>query len=353
MHALSNVKVSRDDERWEVEIKAEIPAEELEEHRAEALKEIQASAKLDGFRPGKAPLERILQVYGESAVLKRAAENAVGHVLPELLAKESILAIEPPHVTMEAPQSGKPLPFTARAALAPRVELPDYTAIAKKHPPENEPAVSDEEHREALTHLRRERSRIEKMEAGAEPQKASEESRAVEEKELPELDDTFVQSLGYENASVFSEKLRENIKNEKVLQAKEKRRAAILEDLMKDARISYPALLREYELDDMEARMKDDLARVGASFEQYLAQLKKTREEVRTEWKEVADKRTKTRLILAEIARKENLDADPKELAHQLEHAKKHFPQAKPEVLHANLAHAMKNEAVLKFLENV
>ena len=199
--------------------------------------------------------------------------------------------------------------------------------------------------------MRRERSRIDKIEAGTEAQKAAEESRTAEPKDLPELDDAFVQSLGYESVEKFREVLRANIKTEKEMQATEKRRAAILDELVKDSTIKYPLLLREYELDDMEARLKDDLSRVGQTLETYLTQTKKTREEVRTEWKDVADKRTKVRLILTEIARKEHIEPDEKALEHELEHARKAYPQADPITLRAHIAHALRNDATLRFLE--
>ena len=160
-----------------------------------------------------------------------------------------------------------------------------------------------------------------------------------------------MQSLGYESAEKFTEALRVNIKTEKEMQASEKRRAAILDDLIKDSKISYPAALREYELDDMEARLKDDLSRIGQDLNAYLAQTKKTREEIRGEWKDAADKRAKVRLILAEIARKENIEPDQKSLEHELEHARKHYPAADHEALRAHIAHAMRNDATLRFLE--
>ncbi|OGG53349.1 hypothetical protein A2851_00010 [Candidatus Kaiserbacteria bacterium RIFCSPHIGHO2_01_FULL_53_29] len=351
---LRNIKVTHDDAQWEVEIKAEIPAEALAHYRTEALKEIQKTAKLDGFRPGKAPEAEILRVHGESAILREAVQHAVEHELPELLAAEKVLIIESPRVTTDTPVSGKSLVFTARAALAPSVELPDYKKIAKKHTEiKEEVVVSDEEHTQALTHLQRERHRIDKIEAGVEAQKAAEESRAAEAKDLPELDDAFVQSLGYESAEKFAEVLRTNIKTEKEMQAAEKRRALILDELVKDSTIKYPAALREYELDDMEARLKDDLSRIGQNLEGYLTQAKKTREEVRAGWRDAADKRAKVRLVLAEIARKEAIEPDEKDLEHQLEHARKTYPQADPIALRAHIAHAMRNDATLKFLENL
>lgn len=352
-HGLQNVKILRDDSTWSVEISAEIPADVLLRYRGEALKEIQKDAKLDGFRPGHAPEDRILQVYGEPAILREAAQHAIQHELPLLLAAEKLLIIETPRVTTDAPETGKPLKFKARAALAPSIELPDYQKTAQMHPAVEEStlAVSDEEHAQAMTHLRRERARIDKIEAGTEAQKATEESRALDTEDLPLLDDAFVQSLGYESAQMFSEALRTNIKTEKAMQAHEKRRAAILDALVMGAKISYPIALREYELDDMEARIKEDIERAGQTFDGYLAQIKKTREQLRLEWKDAADKRAKVRLILAEIARKENIEPDEKALEHELEHARKRYPAADPIALRAHIAHAMRNDATLRMLE--
>lgn len=347
-----NIKTTRDEKAWEVEISAEIPAAAMEKYRDTALKEIQKTAKLDGFRPGKAPVDRILSVYGETAVLREAAEQAIQHEVPEILAKENLPIVDTPRVTTSTPESGKPLTFTARAPLAPEIQLPDYKKIAEKHRElKDDTSVSDKEHQDALTHLRRERARIEKVEAGAEPQKAAEESKSMDEKDLPALDDEFVQSLGYPDTGAFSEALRKNIGQEKEARAREKRRAAIIEDLVKNAKISYPSMLKDYELDDMEARMQDDVARFGQTLDQYLESVKKTREQLRKDWEKSADERAKIRLILSRIAQKEGLEPGAVELEHELEHAVKHYPKASKGSLRAHVAHAMRNEMVLRFLE--
>jgi trigger factor len=132
-HSFQNVKVTRDDERWETSITAEIPTEVLTKYRGVALKEIQKTAKLDGFRPGKAPEDRILAVYGESQILRNAVEHAIEHELPLLLADEKLPIVEAPRVTTDTPTLDKPVVFTARAALAPEIKLADYKAISKKH----------------------------------------------------------------------------------------------------------------------------------------------------------------------------------------------------------------------------
>ena len=351
-HTATNIKVTRDEERWEAEITGEIPAESLAKYRDESLKEIQRDAKLDGFRPGKAPIDRIVQIYGEGAILRHAAEHAIEHELPEILASENLPIVEAPRVSTESPTAGMPLKFTARAALAPKVELPDYTKIAEKRRGEKEDtSVSDEEHAQALMHLRRERARIDKIESGTEAQKATEEARALAEADLPVLDDQFVQSLGYENVEKFSAMLRTNIQNEKELQAMQKRRAGILDDLVAATKVRYPAVLLEYELDEMEDRLKADLDHIGQTMEAFLARENKSREDVRASWKDAADKRAKIRLILSEIARAEKIEPKDEDVEHELGHAKEHYPDADTDALRSHVAHALRNELVMRFLE--
>lgn len=347
-----NIEVKRDKERWEAEIVAEIPAEAMAKYREDALKEIQKEATLDGFRKGKAPLDRILSIYGESAVMRTAAERAVHEELPEIMAKEQLPVVEAPKVTTDVPERGKALKFTARAALAPEIKLADHKSIAEKVRAEKEDTgVSDKEHTDALAHIRRERARIDKIEAGAEPAKAADEIKEMKEEELPAIDDEFVQSLGYENTAKFSDALRENIKTEKELRASEKIRAKVLDELAEKSTISYPAILKEYELDDMEARLKDDLARGNYSLEQFLAEQKQTLEELRKSWENAADKRAKVRLILGEIARQEQLEPDQELVEHELEHAKEHYPNADQDMMRMHIAHALRNEMVVRFLE--
>jgi trigger factor len=112
MTSATHVKISRDESAWEVEISAELPPEAVAKYRANALKNIQRDAQLDGFRKGKAPEDAILRVYGETAIMRAAAEEAIQHELPELLAKQDFAIVDTPRVTTSEPVSGKPLSFT-------------------------------------------------------------------------------------------------------------------------------------------------------------------------------------------------------------------------------------------------
>ncbi len=352
MGEATNVKITRDEERWELEVRAEIPADVLAKYRAEALKEVAADAKIDGFRPGKAPENIVLERVGESAILEHAAEHAVKHVLPEIFAKEQANIVDTPRVSIEPPKTGEPLKFIARAPLAPEVKLPDYKEIAAiKNGKKVKITVTQIEHDETLTHLKRERARIGHIEAGKDPEEASAEAKKIADKDLAPLDEEFVKSLGYESLEVFSDSVRTNLQNEKDLRETEKHRAALLDELVKASTIKYPAILRDYELDDMEARMGSDLERMGTTVEKYLASVKKTREELRKEWEKPADERAKVRLVLGEIARTEKIESDSEKVEKEIERAKKGYPQADDSLLRAHITHALKNEAVITWLE--
>jgi FKBP-type peptidyl-prolyl cis-trans isomerase (trigger factor) len=347
-----NVKVTRDAKRWEVEVTAEIPVEVQQRFRAEALKDLGKNVHLKGFRPGHAPETELIRALGEPEVRRRAAEMAVRDTLPELLAAEKLNVVDTPQVSIDTLSDDAPLTFTARAPLAPEITLPDYKKIAaEKNAAKPAVTLSDKEYDETVVYLRRERARMEKIDAGVAPQQAAEEAQSIDEKDLPSLDDAFVKTLGAEDLAQFSEKLREQLLHEKTMQENAKHRTTLLDALTEKAKISYPIILQEYELDDIEARLADDLGRIGRTLEQYLEETKKDRDALRAEWKEAADKRVKIRLALGEIARKEHIDAPAEQVEHELEHAKKQYPQAAPEALRAHIAHALRNESTLSWLE--
>ncbi len=351
-HTLQNISITNDDKAWEVEIRAEIPPATIERFRTETIKDIQKTARVDGFRAGHVPTAKIIDLYGEDAILTQTVEHAIQHELPELLAAEKLLIIASPRVTTTPPEQGKPVSFTARAPRSPVITLPDYRTLAMQQARE-EVTVSDADHADTLTHIRRERARIEKIEAGIDPTQALEEARSADTKDLPELDDAFVQSLGYNTTETFTDAVRANIRAEKNMQAEEKRRVAILEALLKHSTISYPAVLREYEIDDIEAQMKDDVARAGTTWDAYLAQIKKTPESFRESIRDAGDKRAKIRLLLSEIARKESIEADKERLAKEIERAHTRYPNADQEAVRAHITHALRNEAVIAMLEKL
>lgn len=353
MHHVTDVTITKDEARWEAEIRATIPADVLAHEREHVMKDLIRTTELKGFRKGHAPESEIVRAYGEAHILERTAEHAVRHHLPEILAAHEVNAVDTPRVAIESLAPGRDLTFIARAPLAPEITLADYAATAARTNTGRESvSVTDEEFADAEVHFRRERMRVSAIESGTDPKDASEKARTHAIDDLPALDDAFVQSLGLKDTAEFSERVREQIKHEKQMQADSKHRTLIIDALIKESAIKYPAVLKDYELDDMEARLVDDLSRLGQTLDAYLAETKKTKEELRTGWDDAADKRVKMRLILSEIARREKIDAEPDAMERELAIAKRHYPDTDDAMLRTHIAHALRNDAVLKWLES-
>lgn len=350
-HNCTNVSVEKNEEKSEIEVKAEIPIEKLSTYREKAIAELGTQVKIDGFRKGKVPEDILLKHVGETGVLERTANIALTEELPLLLAAEKIPAIAAPAVNITKLAPDNPICFTAKITVMPEVTLPDYQKIAtEKNAKKETVTVTDEEVEETITHLRRERAKVEKIESGTEPAKAAEEVQKMDALSLPGIDDAFVQSLGYKDAEDFKVKLKENIKNEKEMHENEKKRVEIMEAIIEKSTIPTPDLLVSHELDKMEAQMDADLSRAGSNLEQYLGQTGKTKEDVRKDWREAATKRAKMQLALAEIAKEEKITADKKIVDSYVDHAKKHHPDANEMNIRSYYEQSVRNEAVLNWL---
>lgn len=99
------------------------------------------------------------------------------------------------------------------------------------------------------------------------------------------------------------EKIVSNITEEDT----EKRRLKILETLIKETKLDLPKKFVEAELHHTLHHFEQDLQKAGLTLEGYLTQIKKNEDEVKESWRENIINRTKTELILAKIAEKEEV----------------------------------------------
>ncbi len=143
-------------------------------------------------------------------------------------------------------------------------------------------------------------------------------SSQVAEKVLPALDDEFAKSVGV--ASIAD--LRREVKNELAHSAFHEARDAaadkMLDHAVETASVEIPEVLVQDELDHMVADLRARVREQGITFEQFLLQARKTEDEIRAEWKPVAEKRAKSILVLDAIAKKEGVTVTSNELAAQV-----------------------------------
>jgi trigger factor len=170
---------------------------------------------------------------------------------------------------------------------------------------------------------------------------------------LPEVNDDFVKSFGpFENVEAFKTKIRENIKMEKELEQKDKRRLAIVEMLIEKTKGEIPEILIEAEVNKILYKLEADVTGMGLKFEDYLKQVGKTEEDLKKEWHADGEKRAKLQVIVHAISEKENLKPAEEEIKKEVENITKMYKDADPVRAQAYIEQMLTNEKVFAFLEN-
>jgi len=243
------------------------------------------------------------------------------------------------------------LEFKIKIAILPEVKLPDYKSIAKKEnsTKEEEIKVEDKEIDEVINYFRHQILH-QKMKADGKEEPKGEHTH--DDKDLPALDDAFVKTLGnFKDVADFRQQISQNIKQDKTLKAKDKKRLTIITRIAEKTEMTIPNILVENELNKIGAQLKHDIEKTGLKTEDYLKHIKKTWEELRKEWRPDAEKRAKTELILFEISEKEKLAPTKEELEAEAKKMLEHYKDADPNRINAYLETVLTNQKVFAFLE--
>lgn len=332
-----------------VEITGEIDAITFEGYRAHVVEEIGTTLEVPGFRKGHVPAQMVTKYVSEMSILEEMAEHALSHEYPKILEENKIDAIGRPQIGITKIAAGNALGYKITTAVIPELSLADYKKIAKE---ENvkfvEPSVEDKEVDDALLEIRK--MRASKKDSETTPATTGSETP----EELPPIDATFLKSLGdFKDEDELRAKIKDNLKAEKLHREKEKIRIATLERLINETKTEIPEILIEGELENLLARVKGDITRMGLTFEGYLSHLKKTEEEFKKDLRPDAEKRAKIELVTAEIAKVENLTPEEKDIEHEVAHLLEHEPTADPIRARMYVTHLLSNEKVFKLLEEM
>ena len=323
----------------------EISDAEFTHHFKKVLRRIRGNKEFPGFRKGRAPDNIIINAQGEMSVLEEGAREALGGIIPKIISEEQCEIVTEPEISITKIVRGNPLSFNLKLTLMPKVKLPDYNSIAKKHGKGREVSeVTDKEVSEAIEKIRREFHA--RKNTGADEAKKSEE-------ELPLFNNSFVRSLGdFKDTVDFEAKLRADLSEDKTRMARDKNRATILDAIENETEIDTPEPLVLYELALMVAEFSDTLLGIGCSLPKYLNSVKKTIDEIRKEWKNPAEKRARLRLIIRQIAKAENIKPTVEDIERETKHILEHRKDANPRGVRNYVEEILTYEKVLEFLES-
>ena len=329
-----------------LELSVSVPSEEWEKHREGAVKELNEHVDLDGFRKGKIPESILIQKLGQGAILEEMAEMAVAHVYGSIIREKKLHPIGRPSVELTKIAKGNPLEFRLTTAILPEVTLPDYVSVAKKNGKLDDAEVTDKEVEDTVT-------RILEMRAHDGHDHAKDPDHK-EEVKVPELTDEYVKTLGkFDSVADFRDKLRAQISEEKLQNAKDKRRSAVLDAIIAKTDLELPEVLIDGEVERMVDQFKADVARVGGTWEEYLAHSKKTEESIRTEWRPDGEKRAKIQLVIDAIGEKEKIAPAEEDVARHVDALRKAYPEADKDKAEGYVRYTETNRLVVEFLEKL
>jgi trigger factor len=121
----------------------EVPAEVVNATYDRVLNRLASRAKIEGFRPGRAPRALIEARIGPAALREEVVETMVPEIVRQALDDKSIDPIDNPDVEVVELERGKPATLKATISVMPDVTLADATTL-KIEPPDHSHEVTEE-----------------------------------------------------------------------------------------------------------------------------------------------------------------------------------------------------------------
>jgi trigger factor len=367
-----------------VRLAIEVPFAELEPSLRKAYREIGQQVTIPGFRRGKVPAAVIDQRVGRGAILNEAVQEAIPGQILAAVREHDVKTLGRPEVEITEFGDGEPLKFTAEVDVRPEIALPDLSTIAvtvdEIQIGENEIDEQLTGLRERFATLKTvERAAqvgdyvqvdlaatVDGVEVpGGTATNISHEVgskqllpgldevlvglsaggsttfttqlvggdfagrdadvavsvRTVKEKQLPALDDEFAQLASeFDTLDELRDDLRERVMRVKRVEQLYAARDKALESLVAAADVPAPEGVVREEVGHRKEAMTDQLERIGATLDEYLAAEQKTEEQVEADLTEAATEGVRIQLVLDALADTEDVQVSDDEFGHEIVH---------------------------------
>ncbi len=366
----------------EVKIIGEVPYVYLEKYRKHAVEHVQHGIEMPGFRKGHIPESMLIQKVGEMALITDMAEHSLEDAYRKIVTHHKLDVVGHPKVSITKLAKDNPLGFSITVAVMPEFTLPDVKKIASDiNKSKDSKEVTEEEVAKQIEEILRQKVAYERLQSKAKAKANAEatkkdmgdatvlptpESEAAKDDDsieddaklpLPELTDDFVKTLGqpgqFETVADFRTKIREHLTVQKAQDIDSRHRAKITDEIVAKTEIVLPQLMIDAEVNQMFAQMNEDLERANLKIDDYLSHIKKSREDLVTEWTPLATNRAKLQLVLNKIAKEESITPDPSLVDHEVSGLLVRYKDADEERVRVYVTSVMTNDAVMKMLESV
>jgi len=371
-------------------VQIEINAQEFNVFYEKALKEMIKELEMPGFRKGMVPESIAKEKISENNILGYGAELAVKEKWDEFLETTDLEIISQPAIEVMKVAKDNEFIFSAEVEVLSEITLPDYISIAKSINKEKA-EVSEKEIEDALKWLQQSRAKfldkqgpVEKgdyieitvvnnnlkdafivnegesfigMAINEEKQVNDSKIRvdAIKKVELPEINDELAKVLGkFDSLESLKNNIKEGIQQEKDIALKQKQRGEALEKIADKTKIEVPESLIQREclglINNLQNRVKNEL---NISFEEYLAQTKKTKEQVEQEFRKIGEQRVRNFLIIRQIIKNQDIKLTNEEIEARMNEILANYPdksQIDLERIKLYIEDELKNEKVFELL---
>lgn len=258
------------------EIIVEVSGDIVKNKFEDVFQKISKEAKVPGFRPGHAPRD-VLEKRFSSYAHEEAMKELVPDVYNQAIEKEKLDVIELPEIS-EVKLDRITLSFKAKVEVSPEIAVKNYKKIKLSY---KKIEVSPDDIKRGVDALK-------------------------ESKKAGSADDNFAKGLGYPGMRELETALEKQIYLQKENQERQRMEHEIVESILKGLDFKIPQAMVNRQLQDLLRQAKLDLALKGVPREKIEEEEKALSEKFEPE----AKKQVRVYLVLADIAKKENIALD-------------------------------------------
>lgn len=246
--------------------------------RDEAFAELASSVTVPGFRKGAAPANLAARHINPENLYDKTGRKILPDLYKELIDAEKINPVTTPSVELLEAKENEPWKFKVTVAEIPSVKIKDYKKKVS--------ALHEDARAKSST---------------SENEKSKKLENKKDDSKLAISPEAGIQDDKQESLNVEDKKVRAPLQE-------------IFKTLLEEAEVEVPDLLTREEVSRRLAQIREDVKKVGLTFEQYLESRQLKAEELEAQYQKDAEEMYKLEFVLAEIAKQEGLKVDPSEL---------------------------------------
>ncbi len=142
--------------------------------------------------------------------------------------------------------------------------------------------------------------------------------KSIQVKELPEVNDEFAKDLGFDNLDEYKADIRAKLDKANADKTAAEFEGNVIKEVVNAAEVEIPDCMIDSAIEDMMRDFSYRLSSQGLSFEQYMQFTGMTPESFREQYKEQAEERVKSNLVISEIAKLENVEVTDEDVEAEL-----------------------------------